>query len=197
MAKVVASPAQRVAGARRRPKMASAPNLSNSSKTSAISKDDIDMDMLEEILLGDTWVLWFDRYIGPGFSAEEYAAAVKEVCTFNTVQGFWCWYNNLPAASTLDSSCTYHLMKKGIKPLWYVHNRIDISMCVSILSQKLTGIFFLSGRTKEMLMVVIWQLRFLATKSIMLGLASPLQLLEALFRHLCRKAMRCVVFLWV
>jgi hypothetical protein len=117
MAKVIASPAKHVAGARRRPKVASAPVVSLRASGS-MSKDVIEFNALEELPLNDEWVLWFDRYIGPGFSAEEYAAAVKEVCSFHSVQGFWCWYNNLPPASSLDPSCTYHLMKKGIKPLW-------------------------------------------------------------------------------
>lgn len=70
------------------------------------------------IPLDSTWCLWFDRYIGPGFSAEEYAAAMLEVALFEDIQSYWRWMNNLPSARQLDVSCTYHLMKKGIRPIW-------------------------------------------------------------------------------
>jgi hypothetical protein len=69
--------------------------------------------------LQDTWCLWFDRYIGPGFSAEEYAEAMLHVCSIADVQTFWRWFNNIPSARSLEASCTYHLMKKDIRPVWY------------------------------------------------------------------------------
>eukprot|EP00009_Paramoeba_aestuarina_P008075 CAMPEP_0201523406 /NCGR_PEP_ID=MMETSP0161_2-20130828/19686_1 /ASSEMBLY_ACC=CAM_ASM_000251 /TAXON_ID=180227 /ORGANISM="Neoparamoeba aestuarina, Strain SoJaBio B1-5/56/2" /LENGTH=263 /DNA_ID=CAMNT_0047922511 /DNA_START=261 /DNA_END=1052 /DNA_ORIENTATION=- len=68
--------------------------------------------------LENKFTLYFDRYIGPGFSAEEYAEAIAEICTLDTVTSYWGWFNNLPPAGELDASCTYHLMKTGIKPLW-------------------------------------------------------------------------------
>jgi len=70
------------------------------------------------IPLEHSWCLWFDRYIGPGFSAEEYAQAMLEVVSFSDIQSYWRWFNHLPTAKQIDTSCTYHLMKKGIRPLW-------------------------------------------------------------------------------
>ena len=72
----------------------------------------------EVVPLQDTWSLWFDRYIGPGYSADEYAAAMLHVCAISDIQTFWCWFNNLPSAHSLEASCTYHLMKKNIRPVW-------------------------------------------------------------------------------
>jgi len=72
----------------------------------------------ESIPLENTWCLWFDRYIGPGFSADEYAAAMLEVAHFDDIQSYWRWTNNLPTAGQLESTCSYHLMKKGIRPIW-------------------------------------------------------------------------------
>jgi len=72
----------------------------------------------ESIPLENSWCLWFDRYIGPGFSADEYAAAMLEVALFDDIQSYWRWTNNLPTATQLDLTCSYHLMKKGIRPLW-------------------------------------------------------------------------------
>jgi len=72
----------------------------------------------EPIPLENAWCLWFDRYIGPGFSADEYAASMLEVAIFDDVQSYWRWTNNLPEAGKLEATCSYHLMKKGIRPLW-------------------------------------------------------------------------------
>jgi len=80
--------------------------------------EEIDSDLDESVWLQSSWCLWFDRYIGRGFTASEYAEAIKQVFVVNGVQDFWKWYNNLPTASDLDPSCTYHLMKHGIRPLW-------------------------------------------------------------------------------
>lgn len=73
---------------------------------------------LEKLPLPSNWCLFFDRYIGPGFTADEYAAAIAEICTLESVPSYWSWFNNLPHAGDLDPSCTYHLMKSGIRPLW-------------------------------------------------------------------------------
>jgi len=81
--------------------------------------DSMDSSYAEELIpLENSWCLLFDRYIGPGFSAEEYAAAMLEVSLFDDIQSYWRWMNNLPTAQQLEASCTYHLMKKGIRPLW-------------------------------------------------------------------------------
>lgn len=76
------------------------------------------VDMKKPVYFEHAWCLWFDRYIGRGFTAHEYADAIKEVFVVQTIQDFWRWYNNLPSAAELDPSCTYHLMKHGIRPLW-------------------------------------------------------------------------------
>lgn len=76
------------------------------------------IDASKPVELEHAWCLWFDRYIGRGFTAHEYADAIKKVFEVKTIQEFWRWYNNLPGAAALDPSCTYHLMKSGIRPLW-------------------------------------------------------------------------------
>jgi len=70
------------------------------------------------IPLEHSWSFWFDKYIGPGLSAAEYEASMKVLGTVSTVQQFWQWFNNLPAAHDLGPRCSYHMMKQNIRPLW-------------------------------------------------------------------------------
>jgi len=72
----------------------------------------------EEIPLESNWSFWFDKYIGPGKSAEEYANALLQIGTFDSIQGFWQWYNNLPRATLLEVSSSVHLMKANVKPVY-------------------------------------------------------------------------------
>mmetsp|Transcript_34295 Transcript_34295/g.96650 ORF Transcript_34295/g.96650 Transcript_34295/m.96650 type:complete len:266 (+) Transcript_34295:146-943(+) len=137
----LASPAQKVGGVRRKKKGMGEAKQRRLARDEELLFEELleeDLAALGDIPLQDTWVLWFDRYIGPGFSAEEYAAALKEVCTFSSVQEFWCWYNHLPQASGLDVSCTYHLMKQGIRPLWEDAGNVNGgNLCVKMAPQEL------------------------------------------------------------
>lgn len=72
----------------------------------------------QPILLENEWAFLYDRYIGPGHSVKDYAAAVKLIGTANTVQRFWSYYNNIPSVEKLGPGISYHLMRKGVLPLW-------------------------------------------------------------------------------
>jgi len=71
-----------------------------------------------QLYLENEWVFFYDRYPGPGLSVEEYMASVKQIGSVNTVQKFWNYFNNLPPVEKLGPRTSYHLMKKGILPLW-------------------------------------------------------------------------------
>jgi len=43
---------------------------------------------------------------------------VTKIITFDTVEDFWCLFNNLVNASQLDSGSNFHLFKEGIEPQW-------------------------------------------------------------------------------
>lgn len=43
---------------------------------------------------------------------------LRPVYTFDSVEGFWCLYNNIKAPSQLQPSATYYLFKEGIEPKW-------------------------------------------------------------------------------
>jgi len=76
------------------------------------------LDILQPLLLENEWAFWFDRYIGPGKSVEEYADAMKKLGKVHSVQDFWRWFNNLPAPRELPPRSSYHLMKEGVRPMW-------------------------------------------------------------------------------
>jgi len=79
---------------------------------------DVVVELHEPVMLENKWTLWFDRYLGPGLSVEEYQASLKKLGTFNTIQDFWKWFNNIPSAENLPARTSYHIMKEGIRPLW-------------------------------------------------------------------------------
>jgi translation initiation factor 4E len=43
---------------------------------------------------------------------------LRSVYTFNTVEDFWCLYNNILAPSRLIMGTDFHLFKEGIEPKW-------------------------------------------------------------------------------
>ena len=70
-----------------------------------------------EVELENSWTFWHDKYIAAG-NEKEYKAALTQLVQFNTVQGFWSAFNNLPAPQRLEVKSSLHMMKTGIKPLW-------------------------------------------------------------------------------
>ena len=57
------------------------------------------------------WTMWYNRKCTTAWS-------VDEVCSFDTVEGFWCLYNHLLAPSELQTGANYHLFKYGVAPEW-------------------------------------------------------------------------------
>jgi len=78
-----------------------------------------DFAMLDTpVPLENEWSFWFDQYLGKDLSVKEYETSLRSLGLFSTVQAFWKYYNNIPSVETLGPRKSYHLMKKGIKPLW-------------------------------------------------------------------------------
>jgi len=71
-----------------------------------------------QVYLENSWTFWYDKYIGPKKTVEEYEAALVKIATFDCIQDFWKWHNNLPAVNMIQTSSSFHLMKCGIRPLW-------------------------------------------------------------------------------
>jgi len=72
----------------------------------------------QPVQLENSWSFWFDRYQGPGLTVEEYTASLKNFGSFNSIQNYWRWFNNLPPTTQLPPRTSYHLMKENVRPLW-------------------------------------------------------------------------------
>eukprot|EP01126_Amoeba_proteus_P010549 TRINITY_DN1411_c0_g1_i2.p1 TRINITY_DN1411_c0_g1~~TRINITY_DN1411_c0_g1_i2.p1 ORF type:complete len:191 (+),score=21.01 TRINITY_DN1411_c0_g1_i2:184-756(+) len=67
--------------------------------------------------LQDAWTWWYDN---PGRKTTQHSWGdhLKQVYTFNTVEDFWCLWNNIKGASDMPPGSDYHLFKQGIEPKW-------------------------------------------------------------------------------
>jgi translation initiation factor 4E len=83
-------------------------SLSKLKKSDSISK---------LVPLDCSWTFWYDKYIGPGKTVQEYHDALIVVGSFNSVQDFWRYQNHIPITNVKETS-SLHLMKSGIRPLW-------------------------------------------------------------------------------
>jgi len=60
------------------------------------------------------WVLW---ELKPG-NKSQWNESLKQVATFDTVEGFWMVHNNSLPPSQLPQGSDYYLFREGIKPSW-------------------------------------------------------------------------------
>lgn len=87
---------------------------------------EVEVEGIEEpVYLDSPWTFWYDRYPGPGLTAEQYADAMKKIATVDNIQDFWGIYNNLPGLETIPNKSSYHLMKNESLPLWEDKANID------------------------------------------------------------------------
>lgn len=63
------------------------------------------------------WTLWFDNPSGKQ-KQDSYGSSLRSVYTFETVEDFWCLYNNIKPPSWVTAGADFHLFKKGIEPKW-------------------------------------------------------------------------------
>eukprot|EP00873_Tetraselmis_striata_P034339 jgi/Tetstr1/454603/TSEL_041496.t1 len=69
--------------------------------------------------LENRWTLWFDN---PSKNSKQSSAtwgqSLRAVYTFDTVEDFWCLYNNIVPPSRLGHGADFHLFKEGVEPKW-------------------------------------------------------------------------------
>jgi len=66
--------------------------------------------------LHHSWSLLVDAGKCP--PGTEWLDIVKLISSFASVESFWSAYNNVVPPSSLNVNSTYHLFRKGIKPMW-------------------------------------------------------------------------------
>ncbi|EDO49832.1 predicted protein [Nematostella vectensis] len=64
--------------------------------------------------LQNRWVLWFFK----NDKSKSWAANLRNITSFDTVEDFWGIYNHIQQASRLQPGCDYSLFKDGIEPMW-------------------------------------------------------------------------------
>ncbi|KAF5838073.1 eukaryotic initiation factor [Dunaliella salina] len=67
--------------------------------------------------LENAWTLWFDNPQQKQ-TTSKFGQTLRPVFTFNTVEEFWCLYNNIKTPGQLQPSATFYLFKDGIEPKW-------------------------------------------------------------------------------
>jgi len=77
----------------------------------------MDVASLVKHPLEHTWTLWFDNPNGRQ-KQTTWGQTLRSVYTFNTVEDFWCLYNNILSPSKLIMGTDFHLFKEGIEPKW-------------------------------------------------------------------------------
>lgn len=77
-----------------------------------------DVKMTKEIMikhpLQNRWALWFFK----NDKTKTWAANLRLITKFDTVEDFWGIYNHIQLASKLGLGCDYSLFKDGIEPMW-------------------------------------------------------------------------------
>lgn len=75
------------------------------------------LDFTQKHYLENTWTMWFDNPSGRQ-KQSTWGASMRAVYTFNTVEDFWCLYNNIVTPARLVSGSDFSLFKAGIEPKW-------------------------------------------------------------------------------
>ncbi|KAK9805822.1 hypothetical protein WJX73_004238 [Symbiochloris irregularis] len=63
------------------------------------------------------WTLWFDPGSGKT-TTSSWGQTLMPVYSFQTVEDFWCLFNNIKPPSWLPTGSDFHLFKSGIEPKW-------------------------------------------------------------------------------
>ncbi|CAK7327308.1 unnamed protein product [Dovyalis caffra] len=63
------------------------------------------------------WTFWFDNQSKPKQGAA-WGTSLRNVYSFDTVEEFWCLYEQIFKPSKLPGNADFHLFKAGIEPKW-------------------------------------------------------------------------------
>lgn len=74
----------------------------------------ISKELMVKHPLQNRWSLWFFK----NDKSKNWAANLRKITTFDTVEDFWGIYNHIQLASKLGIGCDYSLFKEGVQPMW-------------------------------------------------------------------------------
>lgn len=77
-----------------------------------------DPDFMKKHPLQHSWTLWFDPASGKRQTTANWGSNLTSVYTFNTVEDFWCLFNNIIPLSSMQGKHNIYVFKEGIKPAW-------------------------------------------------------------------------------
>ncbi|XP_047947658.1 eukaryotic translation initiation factor-like [Salvia hispanica] len=63
------------------------------------------------------WTFWFDNQSKPKQGAA-WGSSLRKGYTFDTVEEFWCLYNQIFKPSNFSANADFHLFKAGVEPKW-------------------------------------------------------------------------------
>ncbi|XP_057459579.1 eukaryotic translation initiation factor-like [Actinidia eriantha] len=63
------------------------------------------------------WTFWLDNQSKPKQGAA-WGSSLRKVYTFDTVQDFWCLYDQIFKPSKFPANADFHLFKTGVEPKW-------------------------------------------------------------------------------
>eukprot|EP01102_Stenamoeba_stenopodia_P009739 TRINITY_DN2886_c0_g1_i1.p1 TRINITY_DN2886_c0_g1~~TRINITY_DN2886_c0_g1_i1.p1 ORF type:complete len:671 (+),score=136.06 TRINITY_DN2886_c0_g1_i1:291-2303(+) len=91
------------------------------------------------IKLENTWTFWFDeRPAKAGTGSEDYESRIKEIGSFNTVQDFWRYWNNIDITKFAENT-NLRLFKHGIRPSWEDPANVHGGKWIFYVAKELTG----------------------------------------------------------
>ncbi|PIA36270.1 hypothetical protein AQUCO_03400283v1 [Aquilegia coerulea] len=67
--------------------------------------------------LARKWTFWFDNQSKPKQGAA-WGTSLRKIYTFDTVEDFWCLYDQIFRPSKLVANTDFHMFKAGIEPKW-------------------------------------------------------------------------------
>ncbi|KAL8171304.1 hypothetical protein V2J09_023108 [Rumex salicifolius] len=63
------------------------------------------------------WSFWFDNQSKPKQGAV-WGSSLRKIYSFDTVEEFWCLYDQIFKPSKLTVNADFHLFKTGVEPKW-------------------------------------------------------------------------------
>ncbi|CAK9180200.1 unnamed protein product [Ilex paraguariensis] len=64
------------------------------------------------------WTFWFDNQSKAKQGAGAWGSGLRKAYTFDTVEEFWCLYDQIFRPSKFPANADFHLFKGGIEPKW-------------------------------------------------------------------------------